>query len=109
MEPDDAGGGVEGAGAGVVAGGWPGPGAAPPGNAGAAGCDAAGGGAATPLTTDPPEPVLFMIANTSAASMNNVPRIVVARVSTVAPARAPKAVWLLDPPNAAAMSPPFPC
>ena len=41
--------------------------------------------------------------------MNKAPRIVVARVNTVAPARAPKAVWLLEPPKAAAMSPPLPC
>jgi hypothetical protein len=77
------GGGVDGA---VV----PVPGGAPPGSAGTE--DAGVGGAPTPLMTDPPEPVLFTIASASAASMNNVPRIVVARVSTVAPARAPNAV-----------------
>jgi hypothetical protein len=40
--------------------------------------------------------------------MNTTASTAVAFVSTVAPARAPKADWLLPPPNAAAMSP-LPC
>ena len=41
--------------------------------------------------------------------MNSTAKTVVAFESSVAPPRAPKAVWLLPPPNALAMSPPFPC
>ena len=41
--------------------------------------------------------------------MNRTPSTAVAFVSTVAPARAPNAVWLPPPPNALAMSPPLPC
>ena len=40
---------------------------------------------------------------------NNAASTEVARVSSVAPERAPKTAWLLPPPNALAMSPPFPC
>ena len=49
-------------------------------------------GAATPLTTDPPKPPDEpMTESASAPIMNRLPRIVVARVNTVAPARAPNA------------------
>ena len=41
--------------------------------------------------------------------MKSTAATVVTRVSSVAPARAPNAAWLLLPPNAAAMSPPLPC
>jgi hypothetical protein len=50
-----------------------------------------------------------MTPSAIAPIMNSTPRIEVALVSTVAPARAPNAVWLPPPPNALAMSPPFPC
>src|SRR5262245_46898738 len=66
-----------------------------------------GGGGAEPLTSDP-GPRCPMIARASAPSMNNTASTVVALDSTVAPARAPNADWLLPPPNAAAMSP-LPC
>ena len=66
-------------------------------------------GPSKPLMTEP-GPRWPMIARTIAPTINRVPRTVVARVSTVAPARAPKAAWLLPlPPNAEAISPPFPC
>ena len=63
------------------------------GSAGAACCGA--GAPFTPLMTEllPPWP---MIVNTNAPTRNSVPSTVVARVRTVAPERAPKAVWLLD-------------
>jgi hypothetical protein len=64
-------------------------------------------GPCTPLMTE-----LLLRPTTpspKAPSMNSVARTVVALVRKVAPARAPNAVWLLDPPNAAAMSPPLPC
>src|SRR3954462_10162224 len=62
---------------------------------------------AVPLTTElePPRP---MIDSTNAPTMKSTDRIAVAFDSTVAPARAPNADWLLPPPNAAAMSP-LPC
>ena len=41
--------------------------------------------------------------------MNSTAATVVARDSTVAPARAPNAAWLLPPPKALAISPPLPC
>src|ERR1019366_9431908 len=66
------------------------------------------GGPGVPLTSEP-GPRCPMIASASAPSMNNTAKIVVAFDSTVAPPRAPNAVWLLPPPNALAMSPPFPC
>ena len=50
-----------------------------------------------------------MIASANAASMNSTANTVVIFVSSVAPPRAPNAVWLLPPPKALAMSPPFPC
>ena len=50
-----------------------------------------------------------MMASTIAPTMKTAPSTVVARVSTVAPARAPNAAWLPLPPKAAAMSPPLPC
>jgi hypothetical protein len=50
-----------------------------------------------------------MIASANAPSMNRTANAAVSLDSTVAPARAPNAVWLLPPPNALAMSPPFPC
>src|SRR5262245_25036865 len=65
------------------------------------------GGGAEPLTIDP-GPRCPMIASASAPSMNRTASTVVALDSTVAPARAPNADWLLPPPNAAAMSP-LPC
>jgi len=49
---------------------------------------------------------LFML---SALSMKRTAKIVVIFDRSVAPARAPNAVWLLPPPNALAMSPPLPC
>ena len=75
---------------------------------GRAGAACSTGAPPIPCTTDPP-PDRPNIASTAAPRMNSVASTVVARVSTVAPARAPKAVWLLAPPNAAAMSPPLPC
>ena len=65
-------------------------------------------GAGAPLTSDP-GPRWPMIASAIAPSMNSAAKIVVAFDSTVAPPRAPNAVWLLPPPNALAMSPPLPC
>jgi hypothetical protein len=50
-----------------------------------------------------------MTPSAIAPSMNSAPSTAVALVSTVAPARAPNAVWLPPPPNALAMSPPLPC
>jgi hypothetical protein len=50
-----------------------------------------------------------MMAKVNALSMKRTASTVVALVSSVAPPLAPKAVWLLPPPNALAMSPPFPC
>ena len=61
-----------------------------------------------PLSSDP-GPRCPRMASTIAPTMNSAPSTVVARVSTVAPARAPKAAWLPLPPKAAAMSPPLPC
>src|SRR5262245_14332090 len=87
-------GGVD-AGAGVVAGGGV-----------VAGAGA--GGAGVPPTTDP-GPRWPMMARTSAPSMNSTANAVVILDSSVAPPRAPNAVWLLPPPNALAMSPPLPC
>ena len=58
---------------------------------GVAGTAAAGGAAMPPTTELPKPPELPITARASDPSMNNAPRIVVARVSTVAPARAPKA------------------
>ena len=69
---------------------------------------AAGGGPAVPLTTEP-GPRWPMIASASASTMKSTAKMVVSFVSSVAPARAPNAVWLLPPPNALAMSPPLPC
>ena len=82
--------------AGVAAGRWSGAGLA------------AGGGPAVPLTSDP-GPRWPMIASASASTMKSTAKTVVSFVSSVAPARAPNAVWLLPPPNALAMSPPLPC
>lgn len=50
-----------------------------------------------------------MIDSTSAISMNRTAATAVAFVSIVAPDLAPKAAWLLLPPNALAISPPRPC
>ena len=63
-----------------------------------------------PLTTDlDPVPRVPMIDKVSAINMKSTAVTAVALVSTVAPARAPNAAWLLLPPNALAMSPPRPC
>ena len=89
------------------------------GDVGAAGVEPVGAGFAGALTglgglggADPlmidPGPRWPMIARASALIMNNAARTAVAFESTVAPARAPNADWLLPPPNAAAMSP-LPC
>src|SRR5688572_4482312 len=105
----------------------PGAGGAVAGDAPTGGCCAAGAGRAVgaacagvgtvvvgapcgarPPTTDP-GPRCARMFNVSAPTRNSTARTVVARVSTVAPLRAPNAAWLLPPPNAAAMSPPFPC
>jgi len=67
-----------------------------------------GGGGVEPLNTDP-GPRWPITARTRAPSMNATAKPVVSLVRRVAPARAPKAVWLLPPPNALAMSPPLPC
>ena len=64
-------------------------------------------GGADPLMIDP-GPRWPMMASASALIMNNAARTAVAFDSTVAPARAPNADWLLPPPKAAAMSP-LPC
>ena len=95
---DDAGAGPDpvGAGAGVA-----------PVGAGFAGALTGLGGGADPLITEP-GPRWPMIASASALIMNAAARTAVAFESTVAPARAPNADWLLPPPNAAAMSP-LPC
>ena len=69
---------------------------------------AAGGGAAVPLTSEP-GPRWPRIASASATSMKSTAKMVVSLVISVAPARAPNAVWLEPPPNALAMSPPLPC
>src|SRR5688572_10743808 len=73
-----------------------------------AGFAVAGGGACVPLTTEP-EPRCPITESVSANSMNNTAAIDVAFVNNVAPDRAPKAAWLLLPPNALAISPPRPC
>ena len=88
--------GAAGAGVGVV-----------PVGAGFAGTLSGLGGGADPLTTDP-GPRWPMIASASAPIMNKAASTAVAFESTVAPARAPNADWLLPPPKAAAMSP-LPC
>ena len=54
---------------------------------------------------DPELPRCPTIASASAPSMKSPARTAVAFESSVAPARAPNADWLLPPPNAAAMSP----
>src|SRR4051794_968729 len=74
-----------------------------------AGFDAAAGfGAGAPLTTDA-GPRCPSADSASANAMKSAAATVVTRVSSVAPERAPNAVWLLLPPNADAMSPPLPC
>ena len=80
---------------------------ADPGGAGFAGALTGLGGGADPLITEP-GPRWPMIASASALIMNAAARTAVAFESTVAPARAPNADWLLPPPKAAAMSP-LPC
>lgn len=97
-EPAGAGVGVDPVGAGV---------AGVPGAAGDDGALTGLRGGADPLMIDP-GPRWPRIASTSAQSMNKAARTLVAFDSTVAPARAPKADWLLPPPKAAAMSP-LPC
>ena len=67
-----------------------------------------GAGPPSPLRTEP-GPCWPRMARAIAPTMNSVASTVVARVSTDAPARAPNAAWLPLPPNAAAISPPFPC
>ena len=103
-------GGVAGAGAGAPEGAGAGAVAGVDVDAGAGVLAGAGfgGGGAEPLTTDP-GPRWPMMASASAPSMNSTAKPVVAFVSSVAPARAPNAAWLLPPPNALAMSPPLPC
>jgi len=80
--------------------------------AGAAGLGLAGAlcdaGSFTPPTTDE-GPRCQTMPRPIAPSMKSTAATVVTRVSSVAPARTPKAAWLLDPPNALAMSPPLPC
>src|SRR5262245_50006832 len=61
-----------------------------------------------PPTTDP-GPRLPRMPSARAPTTKMVAQIHVARDRTVAPLRAPKAAWLLAPPNALAMSPPLPC
>jgi len=78
------------------------------GLAGAVDAGALLGAGPLPLTTDC-GPRCRTIARPSDPSMNSTASTVVTRVSSVAPLRAPNAAWLLDPPKAAAMSPPFPC
>jgi len=73
-----------------------------------AGAEAGGRGAAVPPTTEL-GPRWPMIARASAPSMKSTEHTAVTFDSSVAPPRAPKAVWLLPPPNADAMSPPLPC
>ena len=100
-------------GAGVAGAELPGAGADPAGAGvvGAAGVGVAGAltglGGAAPLMMDP-GPRCPMMASASAPTMNSAASTAVAFDSTVAPARAPNADWLLPPPNAAAMSP-LPC
>src|SRR5438067_1917833 len=65
---------------------------------GALGLGGAAGAAAVPLRTVP-GPRWPMIASASAPTMNSTARIAVPFESTVAPVRAPKADWLLPPPN----------
>ena len=108
--------GVAEAGGGASAGapdGPPGAGAAgalePDGPLGALGAAAGCAGPGVPLRTDPVLPRWPIIASASAPSMNSTANTVVILESSVAPARAPNAVWLLPPPNALAMSPPLPC
>ena len=66
-----------------------------------------GAGPSSPLRTEP-GPCWPMIARTIAPTMNSVPSTVVARVSTVAPARAPNAAWLPLPPNGGSNIPTLP-
>jgi hypothetical protein len=66
-------------------------------------------GAVFPLTTDEDPPRCPRMPRTIAPTMNNPAVTVVMRVRSVAPARAPNAVWLPLPPNALAMSPPRHC
>jgi hypothetical protein len=77
--------------------------------AGAAGVAGALIGAAFPPTTDEDPPRCHMIPSPIEPIMNSTAATVVMRVRSVAPARAPNAVWLPLPPNALAMSPPRPC
>jgi len=50
-----------------------------------------------------------MIASARAPTMKSTEHTAVIFDNSVAPPRAPNAVWLLPPPNADAMSPPLPC
>ncbi len=70
--------------------------------------DGGGGGAPRPPTTDA-GPRCPHTASVNAKATNAAARPAVIFVSSVAPARAPNAAWLLPPPNALAMSPPLPC
>jgi hypothetical protein len=88
------------AGAGVVAG-------AGVTGAGVAGFVAAGGAGTEPMTD--PGPRVLTIDRASAPAKNRLALTQVTLVSRVAPVRAPKAAWLLPPPNAEAMSPALPC
>ena len=109
---------MPGVGAGVVGAGDAGIGAGEPGGvAGCVGggtpgcvfCCVAAGGAGVPLTSDR-GPRWPRIARTSAPSMKSTAQTDVIFVRSVAPPRAPNAVWLPPPPpNAFAMSPPLPC
>src|SRR5688500_16108599 len=92
---------VDGAGVGVAAGG------VVPGSAGA-GVVAGAVLGGRPPTTDP-GPLCPMMPSTRAPTTKITAPTVVARDSTVAPLRAPKAAWLAPPPKALAMSPPLPC
>ena len=77
------------------------------GGVGAGAVIGAGAGPGVPLSSEP-GPRWPTTDRTIAPTMNSAARIAVAFDSTVAPARAPNADWLLPPPNAAAMSP-LPC
>jgi hypothetical protein len=73
-----------------------------------AGVVCTGAGPPTPLISEP-GPCWPTMPSAIAPTMKSTPSTVVALVRTVAPARAPKAVWLPPPPKALAMSPPLPC
>ena len=69
---------------------------------------AAGFGSGTEPSTEP-GPRWPMTESASANTTKSPAQIQVTLVSSVAPARAPKAAWLLPPPKADARSPALPC